>query len=201
MAQQFIDTDTDHGSYKGDPAKVAFLKINDNFSQLMGQQVAAQVLASPPDADGLPSYRPLDMLHMPSAVRDAIAALKSGAKADILGTVAQVGGVPTGAIMEAGSNSNGDYYRFASGLQICTRLVGLVSIPSGASVQSGTMTFPAQFKNAPLTFIHVNSEYPWRVTQNSEPGVSQSSFLYSIGNGHPAALNVYHGYMAIGRWF
>lgn len=34
MAQQFIDTDTDHGSYKGDPAKVAFNKANENFAEL-----------------------------------------------------------------------------------------------------------------------------------------------------------------------
>lgn len=34
MAQQVIDTTTDHGSYKGDPAKVAFEKANSNFSEL-----------------------------------------------------------------------------------------------------------------------------------------------------------------------
>lgn len=34
MAQQIIDTETDHGTYKGDPAKVAFQKANDNFSEL-----------------------------------------------------------------------------------------------------------------------------------------------------------------------
>lgn len=201
MAQQIIDTTTDHGTYKGDPAKVAFGKVNDNFSQLMAQQAAARVLASPPSADGLPTYRALDMLHMPSAVRDAIASLKSGAKADILGTVAQSGGVPTGAIMEAGSNANGYYFRFANGLQLCYRLVGLSNIPTGVSIQSGTMTFPAQFYGPPLTFIHVNCEYPFSVTQNSEPGVSFASFVYSIRNGHFADLGVYHGYMAIGRWF
>lgn len=34
MAQQEIDTTTDHGSYKGDPAKVAFEKANQNFAEL-----------------------------------------------------------------------------------------------------------------------------------------------------------------------
>ncbi|CAO3300294.1 hypothetical protein [Stenotrophomonas maltophilia] len=34
MAQQVIDTTTDHGSYKGDPAKVAFEKANQNFAEL-----------------------------------------------------------------------------------------------------------------------------------------------------------------------
>ncbi|WP_303698689.1 phage tail protein [Pseudomonas aeruginosa] len=39
---------------------------------------------------------------------------------NILGTVSQSGGVPTGAIIERGSNANGEYVRFADGTQICT---------------------------------------------------------------------------------
>ncbi|MEP9155246.1 hypothetical protein ABKT98_24025, partial [Enterobacter cloacae] len=41
--------------------------------------------------------------------------LRSAAQADILGTVSQSGGVPTGAVIEKGSNSNGEYVRFADG--------------------------------------------------------------------------------------
>lgn len=52
MARQVIDTTTDHGTYKGDPAKVAFEKVNandaelyqrddDNFSELSEQIAAA----------------------------------------------------------------------------------------------------------------------------------------------------------------
>ncbi|WP_295573779.1 hypothetical protein [uncultured Stenotrophomonas sp.] len=36
MAQQVIDTTTDHGTYKGDPAKVAFEKVNANDAELYG---------------------------------------------------------------------------------------------------------------------------------------------------------------------
>lgn len=42
---------------------------------------------------------------------------------NILGTVAQSGGLPTGALFERGANANGEYVRFADGTQICTRLV------------------------------------------------------------------------------
>ncbi|UTA78965.1 hypothetical protein J4377_13485 [Halomonas sp. XH26] len=42
---------------------------------------------------------------------------------DILGTVSQSDGVPTGAIIEQGSNANGRYTLFASGLSICTTSV------------------------------------------------------------------------------
>lgn len=34
MAFQEIDTETDHGTYKGDPAKTAFEKVNENFREL-----------------------------------------------------------------------------------------------------------------------------------------------------------------------
>ena len=37
---------------------------------------------------------------------------------NILGTVSQYGGVPTGAIIERGSNANGEYVRFVDGTQI-----------------------------------------------------------------------------------
>ena len=41
---------------------------------------------------------------------------------NILGTVSQSGGVPTGGIIQRGSNSNGEFVRFADGTQICTRV-------------------------------------------------------------------------------
>lgn len=36
MSREIIDTVTDHGSYTGDPAKTAFTKANNNFSELFG---------------------------------------------------------------------------------------------------------------------------------------------------------------------
>lgn len=47
--------------------------------------------------------------------------LKSAAVADIVGTASQSSGVPTGAIIERGSNANGEYVRYADGTQICTK--------------------------------------------------------------------------------
>jgi hypothetical protein len=40
----------------------------------------------------------------------------------VLGSVAQVGGVPTGAMIERGANANGQYVRFADGTQMCFAL-------------------------------------------------------------------------------
>ncbi|MGZ0372300.1 gp53-like domain-containing protein, partial [Citrobacter freundii] len=50
-----------------------------------------------------------------AAISTALAnlGLRTAAKADVVGTVSQSGGVPTGAIIERGSNSNGEYTKFA----------------------------------------------------------------------------------------
>nr|WP_321525994.1 DUF2793 domain-containing protein [uncultured Cohaesibacter sp.] len=57
---------------------------------------------------------------------------------NILGTVAQSSGVPTGAIIERGSNANGEYVRFADGTQICTN--GNAAITTAAAAFTGTIT-------------------------------------------------------------
>lgn len=41
-------------------------------------------------------------------------------RANVLGTLSQSGGVPTGALMEYGSNSGGEFWKFANGTLICT---------------------------------------------------------------------------------
>lgn len=52
-----------------------------------------------------------------------VTGLSTAALRDILGTVGQSGGVPTGAIVERGSNTNGEYVRFADGTQICWQTI------------------------------------------------------------------------------
>lgn len=62
--------------------------------------------------------------------------LGSAAVAAILGTVSQTSGVPTGAIIETGTNANGTYTKWADGTMICTRRVSLnsLSITAAAGV-------------------------------------------------------------------
>lgn len=57
---------------------------------------------------------------------------------DILGNVNQSGGVPTGALIETGSNANGDYTRWADGTQICTNGNAAITIEPAGFV--GTIT-------------------------------------------------------------
>lgn len=63
---------------------------------------------------------------------------------NILGTVSQTGGIPTGAIIEQGSTSNGEYVRFADGTQECRTT--LVALPGSGVV----WTFPVMFSEAPV---------------------------------------------------
>ncbi|MCM2472164.1 hypothetical protein HGO38_01565 [Rhizobium sp. CG5] len=77
---------------------------------------------------------------------------------NIVGTVSQSSGTPTGAIVERGSNSNGEYARFADGTQICTSpaFTGDISLSSGSVYRASSAsdgfaqwTFPAPFVGSP----------------------------------------------------
>lgn len=78
-----------------------------------------------------------------AAVWDAVGATSPPDKAfrrgNVLGTVSQASGVPTGALIERGSNANGNYVRFADGLQICRW--GFTT----SATEASTWTFPAAF--------------------------------------------------------
>lgn len=75
-------------------------------------------------------------------------------RASLLGTVSQTTGIPTGAVIERGSNANGEYVRFADGTQICVGpdFTGIsASTAAGGIFRNATpidWTFPAAFANA-----------------------------------------------------
>lgn len=147
----------------------------------------------------------------PAAIATALAnlGLRTAAKADVVGTVSQSGGVPTGAIIERGSNSNGEYTKFADGTLICwfTRSVeSITSNPSGGTTNlyfstESVFTFPATFvgtrpavvPSAPLS-TGGTSSWP-SIRGSSLTGTS----LALISNVQNAAA--YLGYTAVGRWF
>lgn len=67
---------------------------------------------------------------------------------NILGTVAQSGGVPTGAIIQRGSNANGEFVRFADGTQICTHSV----LFDFATINRVTLAYPIAFIVSPVSY-------------------------------------------------
>ena len=62
---------------------------------------------------------------------------------NILGTVSQTSGVPTGAVIQRGTGANGEYVRFADGTQICTHSL------AGSTTAAVTWTYPAAFIAVP----------------------------------------------------
>jgi len=125
-------------------------------------------------------------------------------KGTILDAVAQDGnGVPTGGVIERGSNANGDYVRFADGTQICTSgdiPTGGITNQAGALFQSNHLawTFPAPFAPGvpPILVGESGNTGAWPTF--APHGVLSTGFkatsIVSIGVGLNLRL------CAIGRW-
>lgn len=82
----------------------------------------------------------------------------AGLRGHLLGTVSQSGGIPTGAVIESGSNTNGEYVKFANGTMICSILKTVTDQAINAaygSLYTGTRdwTFPAVFSASPVTTV------------------------------------------------
>ncbi len=86
----------------------------------------------------------------------------AGVSSLLLGTVSMENGVPTGSVVERGTNSDGTYVRFSDGTQVCVCSVNLGSIiTAGAGTwtdpyrtNSASVTWPAQFASPPSASIN-----------------------------------------------
>lgn len=134
--------------------------------------------------------------------------LKAAAVADIVGTVSQSGGVPTGAIVERGSNANGEYVRFADGTQICWQQrtdLSEIGTSFAGGFMSGLMSwsFPINFVNpAPTVVAHGRrqSGMSW-VFNNGLSGLSAYAYYHYTLTAVPTALNIPVHLIAMGRWY
>lgn len=117
----------------------------------------------------------------------------------ILGTVTAGA---AGAIIERGSNANGEYVRFADGTQICT-----FSAPGvGCTIASGplfrsedfTWTYPVAFASVPTWSASVQSTARWgncRQTSGTTVGTFNQHSTFNSATALGWSLT------AIGRWF
>jgi hypothetical protein len=119
----------------------------------------------------------------------------------VLGTVSTVAGQPTRAVIERGSNANGEFVRFADGTQICTRSglsAAAVSTALGAVFRSGdvTWTYPAAFAAAPVVSGQAEDIDAWLTA--ALPGTTNVSvrLLSAVSKTAATALRV----TAVGRW-
>ncbi|MFN4131274.1 MAG: pyocin knob domain-containing protein, partial [Paracoccaceae bacterium] len=134
---------------------------------------------------------------------------------NLVGTVSQSGGVPTGAVIERGSNANGQFVRFADGTMICRHAIALGSrIAFGAGTYAdpwrtagSDWTFPAAFSSAPAvtTISALNSTsgalrnhcIGMRSVSATSAVAIQAVALSSLNTDEPVTAHV----TAIGRWF
>lgn len=112
--------------------------------------------------------------------------LKSAAVADIVGTVSQSGGVPTGAIYERGSNANGEYVKYADGTMTCWGRNPVPATAIGtANGSGGYRSFQIPF-NFPATF---NNSFPISYTGFVENAPADGVRAFPAGGGTGAYGN------------
>ena len=124
-------------------------------------------------------------------------------RGNVLGTVAQSGGVPTGALIEQGNNANGRFVRFADGTQICWHSV--MALPAATTAagslfvgSEATWTFPAAFVAAPEASGGINTATPRWLNVRAGGATTALARLFSpvTDTATPTA-----DLMAVGRWF
>lgn len=112
---------------------------------------------------------------------------------NLLGTVSQSGGTPTGAVVERGSTANGDYMRFADGTQICTRAM------AGATGAAVTWTYPMAFAAVPSVTGTAQATVLACVMLDAAPTASAATL--SVRDKLDARRADTMRLMAVGRWF
>lgn len=114
---------------------------------------------------------------------------------NIVGTVSQSAGIPTGAIIESGSNANGEFTKFADGTMIC-RFSVVTSTGGGTT------------KTLPATFIDTS----YKVVGGTMSNISATDFtakfstpttttITAVMTSNGALVNATLQAVAIGKWF
>jgi hypothetical protein len=123
----------------------------------------------------------------------------------LLGTVSQSAGVPTGAVIERGSNANGSYVRFADGTQICTTAnagTAACSTTNGSvfSSSAGTWTFPMAFAGTAAE-ISLSGSVSTADRWVCAGATSTTAASWKQRAAATSSTQLETRLMAIGRWF
>lgn len=153
------------------------------------------------DVDGVPIVK--ESVDGSGAVWSAANTLYG--TANLLGTVSQSGGVPTGKVIERGSNANGEYVRFADGAQICvcekaSTDAQNVAVGSLYRTDGEALTFPAAFSTTTGLSVmpgFTGDTAAW-FTCDAPTTTSVHTRRVGIFN---MAIDVTYRIVAIGRWF
>jgi len=125
---------------------------------------------------------------------------------NVLGAVSQSAGVPTGALIEQGTNANGSYARFADGTQMCWHTLPLAASAINVGYLGGfrnagqTWLFPATFIAAPPMVTACPGALTSMSAVISLATPTASSVFHTAITAQPAAT-LSARVMAVGRWF
>jgi hypothetical protein len=112
---------------------------------------------------------------------------------NLLGAVAQSGGVPTGAVLERGTNANGTYLRLADGTQMCW-----AQRTSSASTQT-LWTYPASFAPGSTPIVQATSQV--QTAHFASTGTPTAAGVnFSVWGLSAARVAYATGLLATGRW-
>jgi len=123
----------------------------------------------------------------------------------ILDTVTESAGVPTGGIIERGSDSNGNYVRFADGSLFCTQTVTASSLAIATAHMGGfrsaaqTWTFPSEFIAAPNVFVTSQAGTAFGAYTGAPSTTAVSWVVTSISSQTASDRTVC--LIAVGAWF
>lgn len=126
---------------------------------------------------------------------------------DIIGTVSQSGGVPTGAIIETGSNANGTYTKYADGTMICNGAISItltITTATGSlyvSTGAASITYPATFIATPkhLSVTQYAQTTVWVNVCN--PLSTTAGQVFMMSSTSRASQGYAATFIAIGRWY
>ena len=123
---------------------------------------------------------------------------------NILGTVTESSGVPTGAIIENGSNANGEFVKYADGTMICTLVSPTLTAGTAAgdifTSAANTRTLPATFSAAPkvaFSASRVGGVIGHWAGSGSATTTTVDVRLLTAVSGATGTVNV----IAVGSWF
>ncbi len=128
----------------------------------------------------------------------------------VVGSVSQSDGDPTGAVIERGSNSSGEYVRYADGTQMCWGIIELRYENSVTMDRSGS--FPVSFSGTPRVIAQMSGNLSnlspnvtdlgaTRTFNASSSGYRIQQFRISGGNDFEPGDTVDATWIATGRWF
>lgn len=106
-------------------------------------------------------------------------------RSNLLGTVSQTDGVPTGAVIESGSNANGSYVKFADGTFLCWHTVNLTGLSVAASVAiyaANSWTLPVAAAGGVFVKTIVNATLVTSDSKHLYGGFSLLSEIVSVYN-------------------